>query len=173
MWFYIAVDEIACPEELQGARQLLEKVPDDDLVETRVGGIGVLPCHFVGRRVGEQLFPLLDEQRQVPKLAVLHDEVDVGGGLDAVMECDDVRVPERLEDLDLAVEVFLQLLVQAGEFDGLDGNGGTRDLRGHSQSVSCLPESSESHTVWQTGEPSSGNEDAEEGSRRGWGESIL
>ena len=40
------------------------------------------------------------------------------------MEGDDVRMAESLEDLDLSIEVLLELLVQAFEFDGLDGDGG-------------------------------------------------
>ncbi len=35
---------------------------------------------------------------------------------------------EPLEDLDLAVEVFLELLVQAGELDRLDGDEGAGGL---------------------------------------------
>ena len=48
--------------------------------------------------------------------------------LDAVVQSDDVRMAERLEYLDLSVEVFLQFLVEPREFDGLDGYGGARDL---------------------------------------------
>lgn len=34
-----------------------------------------------------------------------------------------MRMPQGLEDLDLAVEVLLELLVEALDFDRLDGNG--------------------------------------------------
>jgi len=46
------------------------------------------------------------------------------------MEGDDVGVPERLEDVDLAVEVFLEFLVELREVDRLDGYGGVGRLFG-------------------------------------------
>ena len=52
----------------------------------------------------------------------------MGPRLDTIMEGNDVGMAEPLEDLDLAVEVFLQLLVQAGELDRLDGDEGARGL---------------------------------------------
>lgn len=71
----------------------------------------------------DELVSLLDEQGEIPQLAVLHDEIDVRGRLDTVMEGDDVRMPQRLEDLNLPKQVLLKLLVQPGEFDRLDGDG--------------------------------------------------
>ncbi len=40
-----------------------------------------------------------------------------------------MRMPKRLQYFDLAVEVLFQLLVQAGELDGLDCYQGTSDLQ--------------------------------------------
>ena len=37
------------------------------------------------------------------------------------MEGDDVRMPERLEDVNLSVEILFELLVQLPEVDGFDG----------------------------------------------------
>ena len=52
----------------------------------------------------------------------------MGPRLDTVVEGNDVGMAEPLEDLDLAVEIFLELLVQAGELDRLDGDEGARVL---------------------------------------------
>ncbi len=52
----------------------------------------------------------------------------MGARLDTVVQGDDVRVTERLEDLDLAIEILFELLVQTSEFDRLDGDGGIRYL---------------------------------------------
>lgn len=38
-------------------------------------------------------------------------------------------VPEGFEDLNLAIEVFFQLLVETGELDRLDGYQSTSNLR--------------------------------------------
>src|SRR3569833_2987634 len=112
--FDIAVDEVALAQELQSTGELLQEVADHHFVEPRVGRIRILPGHVVGYRVGDQSIPLLDEQREVAQLAVLHDEVDVCGRLEAVVEAGDVGVSERLQDIDLAIEVLLELLVEAG-----------------------------------------------------------
>ena len=45
------------------------------------------------------------------------------------MEGDDVWVSEVLENLDFAIEVLFQLLVETREIDGLDGDSGARDLK--------------------------------------------
>lgn len=42
------MDQIAGTQELQGTGQLLEKVPDDDLVEGPFARIGVLGHHLSG-----------------------------------------------------------------------------------------------------------------------------
>jgi len=46
----------------------------------------------------------------------------VGAGLDAIMQGNDVWVTERLEDLDLAIEVLFELLVQTRKLNGFDRN---------------------------------------------------
>ncbi len=43
-----------------------------------------------------------------------------------------VRMPELLEDLNFAIEILFQLLVQSCEFDRFDSNCGARDLFSHS-----------------------------------------
>jgi hypothetical protein len=53
------------------------------------------------------------------------------------MEGDDVGMAEGLEDLDLAVEVLLELLVQAGELDRLDRDGRLFDLQQPRVSKAC------------------------------------
>lgn len=84
-------------------------------------GVGVLLNHLPQGRVISQFVPLLDEVRQVSELAVLHDQVYVGIRLPAVDQGDYVRVVEALEDLDFAVEIILELAIQLGEVDRLDG----------------------------------------------------
>ncbi len=79
-------------------------------------------------RVGHKLLPLLYKQRKVAQLAVLHDEVDVGSRLDAIMEGDDMRMPKRLQDLDFSIQILFELLVETGELDGFDSNQGTSNL---------------------------------------------
>jgi hypothetical protein len=60
----------------------------------------------------------------------------MGRRLDAVMKGDNVWVSEVLQYLDFAIEVFLQFLVQSGEFDGFDCDRSTRNLN---MAVSHLP----------------------------------
>ncbi len=103
----VAVDEVRPAQELEGTGELLQEVARDHLVQARVRGDGVFACELVGGRVCDELVSLPDEQRQIPQLAVLHDEVDMGPRLDAVVEGNDVGMAEPLEDLDLAVEIFL------------------------------------------------------------------
>lgn len=64
----------------------------------------------------------LDEQRQVPQSAILHDQMDVRRGFMAIDECDDVGMVEALEDIDLGGKVVLEFLVELRQIDGLDGN---------------------------------------------------
>lgn len=56
----------------------------------------------------------LDEEREVSKRAVLHDQMDVGGGLMAVDQSNDVWVVEAFEDIDFGAEVLFELLVEFG-----------------------------------------------------------
>jgi len=44
------------------------------------------------------------------------------------MEGNNMRMPESFEDLDLAIEVLLELLVQSCELHRLDGNESASDL---------------------------------------------
>ena len=46
----------------------------------------------------------------------------MGGRLDAIVKSDDVWVSESLENLNLAIEVLFELLVEPLEVDGFDGN---------------------------------------------------
>ena len=46
-----------------------------------------------------------------------------------VVKRNDVRMPKRLQDLYFAIEVLFQLLVKTTEFDGLNSNQGTGNLR--------------------------------------------
>lgn len=52
----------------------------------------------------------------------------MGGRLQAVMQGNNVRMPELFEDLDLSIEVLLELFVQAPEVNRLDRNRSTRNL---------------------------------------------
>jgi hypothetical protein len=55
------------------------------------------------------------------------------------MEGDDMRVSERLEDLDLAVKVLFELLVELCDLDRLDRYQSAGDLsRKYRASVHCL-----------------------------------
>jgi len=82
----------------------------------------------VRRRVRDQLLPFPNEERQIAELAVFHDEIDMAGRFDAVVEGNNVRMPKSLEDGDLAVQVFLEFLAQAPELDRLDGDKSTCGL---------------------------------------------
>lgn len=55
------------------------------------------------------------------------------------MQGNDVWVSEVLEDLDFAVQILLQLLVQSGELDGFDGDCSTRYLQIDVSQVPSLP----------------------------------
>ena len=57
----ISVNKVAFAQELEGARQLLEKVTRDNLIEPCVGSYGVLSRKLVGGRVCDELVPLPDE----------------------------------------------------------------------------------------------------------------
>lgn len=116
------MDVVLLAQELEGAGELLDEVSDDDLVQARVRRAGVFPGHVMGSGMRTELLSLLDKEGEVAKLAVLHDEVDVRRRLDAVMQGDDMGMSQGLEDLDLAVEVLSELLVEAPELDALDGN---------------------------------------------------
>lgn len=83
----------------------------DDLVEPSIWNTGILASHLVSNRMRCELPPLLNEQRQIAQFAVFHNEVDVGRRFDAVMEGNDMGVTELLEDLDLAIQIVLELLV--------------------------------------------------------------
>lgn len=117
------MDVVLASKELQRTRQLLQEVPDDDFVQARVVRARVLASHVVSGRVGRELVTLLNEHGQIAELAILHDEVDVCWGLETVVQGDDVRVSQGLEDLYLAVEVLLEFLVQALDLYRLDGDG--------------------------------------------------
>lgn len=78
--------------------------------------------------MSDELVALLDEEGEIAEFAVLHNEVDVRGGLDAVMEGNNVRVAKSLEDLNFSIQVFFELLVKTLELHGFDGNRGFRFL---------------------------------------------
>lgn len=103
MGLHIPVDEVSVPQKSHGTCQLLEEVPNDDLVQPAVHGIGVLLDHLPQGRVISQLVSLLDEVRQVPKLAILHDQVYVRIRFPAVDQGNDMGMVQAFEDLDLAV----------------------------------------------------------------------
>lgn len=57
---------------------------------------------FTLPQISEGIQKLLKKgERAVGHLDVLHDEDDVGGGVDHLVQPDDVRVPQQLQDLDL------------------------------------------------------------------------
>lgn len=122
--FDISMDEVPVAEELEGAGQLLEEMPDDHLIEGAHTGIGVFGYHIPSVPVVPEGVPPLDEEREVPQSAVLHDQVDMRGGFMAVDESNDVRMVKALEDLDLRGQVILQLLVELPEVDRFDGHVG-------------------------------------------------
>ena len=122
MWFDIAMDQIAVSKELQRACQLLQEMPNDHLVQRSPLGIWIFGNHVSSIAVAGQGISSLDEQRQVPQSAILHDQVDVRGGFMAIDECDNVGMVEALEDIDLGGKVVLEFLVELRQIDGLDGN---------------------------------------------------
>ena len=66
--------------------------PGHDLLE-KVPGLGL----------GQA--PLFDDiVEELPGADVLHHDVDVRGGVDDLVEADDVRVGEEAQDLDLAAD---------------------------------------------------------------------
>jgi hypothetical protein len=77
--------------------------------------------------VTERISPL-DEEREVSEGAVLHDQMDVCGGLMAVNQSNDVWVVEAFEDVDFGAEVLLEFLVELGQVDGFDGDVGAMPL---------------------------------------------
>ena len=122
MWFDIAMDQIAVSKELQRACQLLQEMPNDHLVQRSPLGIWIFGNHVSSIAVAGQGISSLDEQRQVPQSAILHDQMDVRRGFMAIDECDDVGMVEALEDIDLGGKVVLEFLVELRQIDGLDGN---------------------------------------------------
>lgn len=124
MGFHIAVDIIFAAKKLEGAGELLEEMANDDFVETRIGSTRILASHVVGSWMGNKLLPLLDEEGQVAQFAIFHNEVDVSSRFETVMKGNDVRMPQGLEDLDFAIEIFLEFLIQSLKLDRFDGNSG-------------------------------------------------
>lgn len=108
------MDEMSIPQELEGTGQLFEKVADDDLVEGAPFGVGVLGDHVPGVAMVAQGISALDEEGQVAEGAIFHDEVDVGSGLMAVDEGDDMGMVETFEDVNLGGEVLPQFLIELG-----------------------------------------------------------
>jgi hypothetical protein len=120
--FEVAVYEVLLLQELDGTGKLLGKMPHYNLVQATNFRIGV-PAEEVGcGRLGGMDLAVLDEVREISKGAELHDEVDEVWRVLAVEEGDDMRMVERLENLDLAVEILLELLivVELGQDDTLD-----------------------------------------------------
>lgn len=103
--------------------------------------VGILADHVSQRRVIAQFISLLDEIRQVPELAVLHNQVYMSIRFAAVDQGDDVRVMKAFEDLDLAVEVVFEFTVEFAEVDRLDCYKGTGCLRA-GRLANCTLESS-------------------------------
>ena len=126
-------------EELEGTDELLQKVSYDNFVKTRVGGARVLSSELARSRMRRELVSLLDEEGEIAQLAVFHHQVYVGPRLDAVMEGDDVGMSKRLQNLDLAVEVLLELLIQTGQLNRLDGDRGLFDLQQQQRVSKCMP----------------------------------
>ena len=101
------MDEILGSKELQSARQLLQEVPNNNLVETPNSGVWVFPYHI---RCGAMLcksVAFLDEVGQVAELAEFHDKVDMGFILFAVDEGDYMWMMKAFQDVDFGVEVLL------------------------------------------------------------------
>jgi hypothetical protein len=76
---------------------------DDNFVQARIRGAGILAGHVVGGRMGNELVTFLDEEGKVTELAVFHDKINVCSGFEAIMKGNDVRMPKGLEDLDFAI----------------------------------------------------------------------
>lgn len=52
----------------------------------------------------------------------------MSGRLETIMEGDDMGMSKSLEDLDFAVEILPELLVQSFKLDGFDGDGSSSFL---------------------------------------------
>lgn len=122
------MDKVALSEELQGTGQLLHEVANYNLVEASVRDTWVFPCHVARGRMCDEFLPLLNKERKITKFAIFHDEIDMCGRFEAVMEGDDVRMSEVLEDVDFTVQVLLELLIKTGKFDRFDSYCGTGNL---------------------------------------------
>lgn len=76
-----------------------------------------------------KLVSLSDEAGQVAQLAIFHNKVDVSVRLNAVMEGYNVGMSQCFQNLYFPVQVFLQLIVQFRDKDGLDGDRSPRLLQ--------------------------------------------
>jgi len=119
--------EIPVPQELHRTGELLQEMPDNHFVQPPNRRYWVLPDHIFQSRVVAQFVSLLDEVRQISKLAVFHHEMYMGRRFSAIDESDDMGMVEAFEDLDFAVEVVLELLIefrQIDRFDSYKSSGG-------------------------------------------------
>lgn len=82
-----------------------------------------------------EVISLLDQERQVSQLAVLHHQVNMHGSLDTFVQGDNVGMAELLENPDLGVEVVFHFAFELTKFDRLDSNDRTGRLRGERESV--------------------------------------
>lgn len=64
----------------------------------------------------------LDEVRQVPQLAKLHDQMYMCRCFLAVYQRHDVGMMKAFQNVNLGVKVFLQLFVELVQVDGFDGD---------------------------------------------------
>lgn len=111
------MNEIPISKELHGAGELLEKVADDNFIETTGRRHGILLDHIPKCWVIGEPVPLLDEIREISELTVFHHQVYMRRGFSAVYQSDDMGMVQAFQDLDLAVEVVLEFLVEFGKVD--------------------------------------------------------
>lgn len=140
------MNEVTKTEVLESARDLYEKVPSQDFIKAKAGGIGVLAENITCFGECSKLIALLHEMGEVGQLAILHDEVNMGICLDAGEESDDVRVLQALENTDLGLEVLLEL---SGELLLLDSfDSGERSF-GLIMLVLYITSGRTGHALWE------------------------
>lgn len=95
---------------------------DDDFVQTTTHWVRVFLDHVSGGFMAGQGVSFLDEVRQVPQLAKLHDQMYMCRCFLAVYQRHDVGMMKAFQNVNLGVKVFLQLFVELVQVDGFDGD---------------------------------------------------
>lgn len=107
-------------EVVHSAAQLFDEVTAQNLVKTTMRRVRIPSEYVSSLRQFRSLVPLFKKLRQVGKLTVLHDHVEVVVVLVSHEQRNDVRMMDLLQHRNLGIKIRQELLTQLFPLDGLD-----------------------------------------------------